>query len=217
MEKIIEGKIEYESKNYAFYYINNILTLIPDEELEEVWKNMFKSQKERTIDHNLTLEGKTSYGYRIKFINIKLTKQSGGKVKIGEKIENITNTFDFHYYLPEEDKIDLPDINSCIKYEQIKTNFKDLYLTINNKGAYKNYYNLNRDDELKVTIDKYHNISSAFESWFDINFPEFKDEILSSDMEVVAFVIVEKLVQCLILYKANIEMDKIKEIVDDRF
>ena len=48
MEKIIEGKIEYESKNYGFYYINNILTLIPDEDLEAVWKNMFKSLKERT-------------------------------------------------------------------------------------------------------------------------------------------------------------------------
>lgn len=36
MEKIIEGKIEYESKKYGFYYINNILTLIPDENLEEV-------------------------------------------------------------------------------------------------------------------------------------------------------------------------------------
>lgn len=33
MEKIIEGKIEYESKKYGFYYTNNILTLIPDERL----------------------------------------------------------------------------------------------------------------------------------------------------------------------------------------
>ena len=466
MEKIIEGKIEYESKKYGFYYINNILTLIPDEDLEDVWKSMFKSLKERTVDDNLFLEGITSSGHRITFINIKLIRQSGGiykafvpayiignsnmtnplpkidnfetmifygkcidnffdpqkviefgndnvneinmklkalknddiliekdkfnlgvsstlsraekntntpvvlksylqinfenkksiaevieyyrkiselfeflylrehikfeeiklissgKVKIENEIKDITNTFDFYYYLPEEDKIDLPDINSCVKYGQIETHFKDLYLTINNKKAYKNYYNLNRNDEFKITINKYHNISSAFESWFDINFPKFKsdknenykilkdkvikfiddcinqedesdnkeilngfkldiekmegslkeqikyslekfkkciinvkknlisnynieydseeklnekisntfkntrnrishgnmkDEVLFSDMDIVAYVIVERLVQCLVFYKANVDMNKIKEIVDDRF
>lgn len=466
MEKIIEGKIEYESKKYGFYYINNILTLIPDENLEEVWKSIFKSLKERTVVDNLFLEGITSFGHRITFINIKLIRQSGGiykafvpayiignsnmtnplpkidnfetmifygkcidnffypqkvielgnddvneinlklksikndeiliekdkfnigvsstlsriekntntpvvlksylqinfknkksiadvieyyrkvselfeflylrehinfneiklisrgKVKIENKIKDITNTFDFYYYLPEEDKMDLPDINSCVKYEQIETHFKDLYLTINNKKAYKNYYNLNRDDELKITVNKYQNISSAFESWFDINFPKFKSnsnenyrilkdkvtnfiddcineeekrenkeilrwfeldiknmegslkeqikyslgvfseciinvkknlisnynikyeseeelnemisntfkntrngivhgnmksEILFSDMDVVAYAIVERLVQCLVFYKANVDKEKIKEIVDDKF
>ena len=466
MEKIIEGKIEYESKKYGFYYINNILTLIPDDDLEEVWKSIFKSLKERIVVDNLFLEGITSFGHRITFINIKLIRQSGGiykafvpayiignsnmtnplpkidnfetmifygkcidnffypqkvielgkddvneinlklksikndeiliekdkfnigvsstlsriekntntpvvlksylqinfknkksiadvieyyrkvselfeflylrehinfneiklisrgKVKIENKIKDITNTFDFYYYLPEEDKIDLPDINSCVKYEQIETHFKDLYLTINNKKAYKNYYNLNRDDELKITVNKYQNISSAFESWFDINFPKFKSnsnenyrilkdkvtnfiddyineeekrenkeilrwfeldiknmegslkeqikyslgvfseciinvkknlisnynikyeseeelnemisntfkntrngivhgnmksEILFSDMDVVAYAIVERLVQCLVFYKANVDKEKIKEIVDDKF
>ena len=81
MEKIIEGKIEYESKKYGFYYINNILTLIPDEDLEAVWKSMFKSLKERTVDDNLFLEGITSSGHRITFINIKLIRQSGGIYK----------------------------------------------------------------------------------------------------------------------------------------
>ena len=466
MEKIIEGKIEYESKKYGFYYINNILTLIPDEDLEMGWKSMFKSLKEKTVDDNLFLKGITSSGHRITFINIKLIRQSGGiykafvpayiigksnminplpeinnfesmifygkcidnffnpqeaiefgnenisninmrlralknddiliekdivnigvsstllrveknintpivlksylqvnfenrksiaevieyyrkiselfkflylrkyikfdeiklisseKVKVENEINDITNTFDFFCYLPEEDKIDLPDINSCIKYGQIETHFKDLYLTINNKKAYKNYYNLNKDDEVKITINKYHNISSAFESWFKINFPKFKsgtnenykilkdkvikfiddcikeenesdnkeilnlfkldikrdegslkeqimyslkmfkecivnvkknlvsyynleydlgdeldekisdtfkktrnkivhgdmkDEILISEMDVVACVIVERLVQCLVFYKANVDMNKIKEIVDDRF
>ncbi len=466
MEKIIEGKIEYESKKYGFYYINNILTLIPDDDLEEVWKSIFKSLKERIVVDNLFLEGITSFGHRITFINIKLIRQSGGiykafvpayiignsnmtnplpkidnfetmifygkcidnffypqkvielgkddvneinlklksikndeiliekdkfnigvsstlsriekntntpvvlksylqinfknkksiadvieyyrkvselfeflylrehinfneiklisrgKVKIENKIKDITNTFDFYYYLPEEDKIDLPDINSCVKYEQIETHFKDLYLTINNKKAYKNYYNLNRDDELKITVNKYQNISSAFESWFDINFPKFKSnsnenyrilkdkvtnfiddcineeekrenkeilrwfeldiknmegslkeqikyslgvfseciinvkknlisnynikyeseeelnemisntfkntrngivhgnmksEILFLDMDVVAYAIVERLVQCLVFYKANVDKEKIKEIVDDKF
>lgn len=466
MEEIIEGKLEYGTKKYAFYCINNVLTLIPDEELEAIWKSIFKSQKERTVDENIFLEGITSSGHRITFINIKLIRQSGGiykafvpayiignsnmmnslpkidnfetmsfygkcidnffdpqrvlefgskdmceinmrlktlknadiliendkfniainstlsraekntntpvvlksylqinfqnkksiteiveyhrkiselfeflylreyikfseikltssgKVRIGNEIKEVTNTFDFYYYLPEEDKIDLPDINSCIKYEQIETHFKDLYLTINNKKAYKNYYNLNRDEEHKITINKYHNISSAFESWFDINFPKFKsdtnqnyrilkgkvvdfiddcineedesdnkeilhwfksniekmegslkeqikyslemfkdcitnlkknlisnynieyaseeelnekiantfkntrnkiahgnmkNEILFSDIDVVAYVIVERLVQCLVFYKANVNIDKIKKIVDDRF
>lgn len=44
-----------------------------------------------------------------------------------------------------------------------------------------------------------------------------KDEVLFSDMDVVAYVIVERLVQCLVFYKANVDMNKIKEIVDDRF
>ena len=256
----------------------------------------------------------------IKFNEIKLISME--KVKIENKIKDIANTFDFYYYLPEEDKIDLPDTNSCVKYGQIETHFKDLYLTINNKKVYKNYYNLNRDDEFKITINKYHNISSAFESWFDINFPKFKsdtnenykilkhkvikfikdcineedesdnkeilnwfksdiekmegslkeqikyslemfkdciinvkknlisdynieynseeelnekisntfkntrnrithgnikNEILFSDMDVVAYVVIERLVQCLVFYKSNVDMSKIKEIVDDKF
>ncbi len=466
MEQIIEGKIEYNSKKYGFYYINNILTLIPDEDLEEVWESMFKSLKERTINDILFLNGITSSGYRITFINIKLIKQSGGiykafvpayiignsnmvnplpeinnfesmifygkcidnffdpqkviefknddireinmriktlkndvfliekdkfnfgisstlsriekntntpvivksylqinfenkkgiteiieyyrkvselfeflylrehvkfdeiklissgKVKIEDEIKEITNTFNLYCYLNEDAKIDLPDINNCIKYEQIESNFKELYLTVNNKKAYKNYYNLNKDDELKITVNKYQNISSAFESWFDINFPKFKSnsnenyrilkdkvtnfiddcineeekrenkeilkwfeldiknmegslkeqikyslgvfseciinakknlisnynikyeseedlnemisntfkntrngiahgsmksEILFSDMDVVAYAIVERLVQCLVFYKANVDKKKIKEIVDDKF
>lgn len=466
MEQIIEGKIEYDSKKYGFYYINNILTLIPDEDLEEVWKSMFKSLKERTVNDILFLKGITSSGYRITFINIKLIRQSGGiykafvpayiignsnmvnplpeinnfesmifygkcidnffdnrkviefknddireinmkiktlkndvfliekdkfnfgisstlsriekntntpvivksylqinfenkksiteiieyyrevselfeflylrehvkfdeiklisrgKVKIEDEIKKITNTFNLYCYLNEDAKIDLPDINNCIKYEQIESNFKELYLTVNNKKAYKNYYNLNKDDELKITVNKYQNISSAFESWFDINFPKFKSnsnenyrilkdkvtnfiddcineedkrenkeilkwfeldiknmegslkeqiryslgvfseciinvkknlinnynikyeseedlnemisntfkntrngivhgnmksEILFSDMDVVAYAIVERLVQCLVFYKANVDKDKIKEIVDDKF
>lgn len=466
MEKIIEGKIEYESKKYGFYYINNILTLIPDENLEEVWKSIFKSLKERTVVDNLFLEGITSFGHRITFINIKLIRQSGGiykafvpayiignsnmtnplpkidnfetmifygkcidnffypqkvielgkddvneinlklksikndeiliekdkfnigvsstlsriekntntpvivksylqinfenkkgiteiieyyrkvselfeffylrehvkfdeiklissgKVKIEDEIKKITNTFNLYCYLNEDAKIDLPDINNCVKYEQIESNFKELYLTVNNKKAYKNYYNLNKDDELKITVNKYQNISSAFESWFDINFPKFKSnsnenyrilkdkvtnfiddcineeekrenkeilrwfeldiknmegslkeqikyslgvfseciinvkknlisnynikyeseeelnemisntfkntrngivhgnmksEILFSDMDVVAYAIVERLVQCLVFYKANVDKEKIKEIVDDKF
>ena len=466
MEQILEGKIEYNSKKYGFYYINNILTLIPDEDLEEVWKSMFKSLKERTINDILFLKGITSSGYRITFINIKLIRQSGGiykafvpayiignsnmvnplpeinnfesmifygkcidnffdnrkviefknddireinmkiktlkndvfliekdkfnfgisstlsriekntntpvivksylqinfgnkksiteiieyyrevselfeflylrehvkfdeiklisrgKVKIEDEIKKITNTFNLYCYLNEDAKIDLPDINNCIKYEQIESNFKELYLTVNNKKAYKNYYNLNKDDELKITVNKYQNISSAFESWFDINFPKFKSnsnenyrilkdkvtnfiddcineedkrenkeilkwfeldiknmegslkeqiryslgvfseciinvkknlinnynikyeseedlnemisntfkntrngivhgnmksEILFSDMDVVAYAIVERLVQCLVFYKANVDKDKIKEIVDDKF
>ena len=466
MEQIIEGKIEYNSKKYGFYYINNILTLIPDDDLEEVWKSMFKSLKERTINDILFLKGITSSGYRITFINIKLIRQSGGiykafvpayiignsnmvnplpeinnfesmifygkcidnffdpqkviefknddireinmriktlkndafliekdkfnfgisstlsriekntntpvivksylqinfenkkgiteiieyyrkvselfeffylrehvkfdeiklissgKVKIEDEIKKITNTFNLYCYLNEDAKIDLPDINNCVKYEQIESNFKELYLTVNNKKAYKNYYNLNKDDELKITVNKYQNISSAFESWFDINFPKFKSnsnenyrilkdkvtnfiddcineeekrenkeilrwfeldiknmegslkeqikyslgvfseciinvkknlisnynikyeseeelnemisntfkntrngivhgnmksEILFSDMDVVAYAIVERLVQCLIFYKANVDKEKIKEIVDDKF
>lgn len=44
------------------------------------------------------------------------------------------------------------------------------------KDAYKNYYSLNKNEELKITINKYSNISSAFESWFDINFPNYKSD-----------------------------------------
>ena len=44
-----------------------------------------------------------------------------------------------------------------------------------------------------------------------------KSEILFSDMDVVAYAIVERLVQCLVFYKANVDKEKIKEIVDDKF
>ena len=81
MEKIIEGKIEYNNEKYGFYYINNILTLIPDNALEDVWESIFSTLKERTVDTELLLEGITSSGHRIMFINVKLVKQSGGLYK----------------------------------------------------------------------------------------------------------------------------------------
>ena len=59
------------------------------------------------------------------------------------------------------------------------TNWKyidKLYFSINQKGVYRNYYDLNVEEETKITINKYHNISSAFESWFDINFSKFKSK-----------------------------------------
>ncbi len=466
MEKIIEGKIEYNNEKYGFYYINNILTLIPDNALEDVWESIFSTLKERTVDTELLLEGITSSGHRIMFINVKLVKQSGGlykafvpayiigktnmmkplpvidnfnsivfygkcidnflnpqktlsledfdtkdkkiklkkilnknieiendifnmginyslkcseknintplivksfleikfkdeknvkeivkyyrkvgelfkflysrkyirfteikltskgKVRDGKEIKDILNTFDFYYYLPDEDKIDLPEEKNCIKYEQIKDYLGNIYLTVNKESIYKNYYNLNQEEQRKITINKYANISSAFESWFDENFPKFKsdtnenykmlknkvldfikkcideevedenkeilswfkhdinnmegslkeqikyalnlfegciknaknnvvkqynieysseeelnekiantfketrnkiahgnlkDEILFSDMDVVAYSIVERLVKCLALYKSKVDIDTIKEILDDRF
>lgn len=464
-QEIIEGKIEYESKKYSFYYINNILTLIPDKDLEDIWKTMFKNLREKTIENTVILEGITSTGFRIAFINIKLVKENGGIYKsfvpayiVGnsnlvsplpkiEKFNSITfygkcldnffnpqsvieylndndrniktvikrtnnkdieingdifnisvttnlthaeenintplilksylkidfessknimeiinyfrsmgeffkflysrtnikfdeikltssvkmkedtikdyiNTFNFYYYISDDDKIDLPDSYDCIKYNQIEDNIKNIYLTVNKKDVYKSYYDLNKDDELKVTINKYSNISSAFESWFDINFPKFKsdtsenykilknnvikfiddcirqedakenkeilhlfksdieklegslkeqikyclkifkdcisnvkknitssysikyssedeldeliantfkntrnkiahgnmkDEILFSDMDMVAYVIVKKIVRCLVFLKSGVEIDKIKDLVDDRF
>lgn len=320
MKEIIEGKIDYENKKYGFYYADNILTLIPDEKLEEVWRSMFKTLKERTVNGKLLLEGTTSSGHRIVFINVKLTKYPGGiyktfvpayiignnnmtnslpkiddfetmtfygkcidnlfnpqtgiefqeddsrnmkinlktiasqnikvkedlfnfgvntcltrdknkintpvilesylkvdfkskkniveivdyyikisdifkflysrkhirfsKVKLASKglvsiengVKNITNTFDFYYYLPNEEELDLPDINDCVKYNQIEKYIEKIYITVNSKDVYKNYYNLNKEEEMKITINKYSNIASAFESWFDINFPDFKSD-----------------------------------------
>lgn len=462
MENIIEGKIEYESKKYGFYYLNNILTLIPDDSLDSIWDTFFKTLKERTIDDTLVLEGITSSGYRITFINLKLVKQAGGiykafvpayiignsnaisplpqidkfdsmifidkffdpqkiintefndnkdikinfnvldnneieiegdlfyfginknisrgkknpntplmiksyleikfknrkniedvieyyrkvcglfkflynrkyvkfseikliskgKIKDDEIIRNVENTFDLYCYVEDEEKLDLPDSLNCLQYKQIEGNIKDLYLIVNMKDTYKNYYSLNKNDELKITINKYSNISSAFESWFDINFPNYKsnadenykrlknkvidfidnsikeektiqnkeilhwfksdiekmegslkeqikytlnlfkdcitntkknlienyginyssdnelneqiannfkntrnkishgnmkDEILFSDIDIIAYAIVEKIVRCLVLYKAKVNIEKIKEIVDDKF
>lgn len=70
----------------------------------------------------------------------------------------------------------MPDSLNCVQYKQIEENIKDLYLIVNMKDAYKNYYSLNKNEELKITINKYSNISSAFESWFDINFPNYKSD-----------------------------------------
>lgn len=110
----------------------------------------------------------------IRFDEIKLF--SKGKVKDKENIYDTTNTFEFCYCLPDEDKLDIPDSIDIIKFDQIEKNIDKLYFSINQKGVYRNYYDLNVEEETKITINKYHNISSAFESWFDINFPEFKSE-----------------------------------------
>ena len=67
--------------------------------------------------------------------------------------------------------------------------------------------------EKKTNVDK-NTIISLAEKLQNGN---MKDEVLFSDMDVVAYVIVERLVQCLVFYKANVAMNKIKEIVDDRF
>lgn len=62
------------------------------------------------------------------------------------------------------------------------------------------------------------NISNTFKNTRNrIAHGNMKNEILFSDMDVVAYVIVERLVQCLVFYKANVDIDKIKEIVDDKF
>lgn len=81
MEKIIEGKIEYNLKKYSFYYINNILTLIPDDSLKNVLESLFWNKDERTNKDEMLLEGITNTGYRIIFINVKLTEESGGLYK----------------------------------------------------------------------------------------------------------------------------------------
>lgn len=46
-------------------------------------------------------------------------------------------------------------INSCFKYGQKQTDFKDLYLTINNKKAYKNYLSEKELDLLNRMVSAY--------------------------------------------------------------
>lgn len=303
MEKIIERKIKYESKKYGLYYVDNILTLILDEDLEAIWKNMFKSLKERTVDDNLFLEEITSSGHRITFINIKLIRQSGGIYKafvpayiIGNsnmtnpppKIDNfetmifygkcIDNFFDPQKVI-ELGNEDVNEINvklKALKNDEILIE-KDKFnvgvgstlswteKNTNTPVVLKSYLQINFENKKSIAkvIEYYRKISELFEFLYlreHIKFNEIKlisrgkvkieneiieydseeelnekisntfkntrnrrahgnmkNEILFSDMDVVAYVIVERLVQCLVFYKANVDMNKIKEIVDDRF
>lgn len=165
---------------------------------------MFKSLKERTIDDNLLLEGITSSGHRITFINIKLIRQSGGIYKafvpayiIGNS--NMTNP------LPKIDNFE-----TMIFYGKCIDNFFDPQKVIELGNEDVNEINMKlkalKNDDILIEKDK-----------FKIAHGNMKNEILFSDMDVVVYVIVERLVQCLIFYKANVDMNKIKEIVDDRF
>lgn len=303
MEKIIERKIKYESKKYGLYYVDNILTLILDEDLEAIWKNMFKLLKERTVDDNLFLEEITSSGHRITFINIKLIRQSGGIYKafvpayiIGNsnmtnpppKIDNfetmifygkcIDNFFDPQKVI-ELGNEDVNEINvklKALKNDEILIE-KDKFnvgvgstlswteKNTNTPVVLKSYLQINFENKKSIAkvIEYYRKISELFEFLYlreHIKFNEIKlisrgkvkieneiieydseeelnekisntfkntrnriahgnmkNEILFLDMDVVAYVIVERLVQCLVFYKANVDMNKIKEIVDDRF
>ena len=84
---------------------------------------------------------------------------------------------------------------------------------INVKKNLISNYNIEYDSEDELN----EKISNTFKNTRNrIAHGNMKDEILFSDMDVVAYVIVERLVQCLVFYKANVDMNKIKEIVDDR-
>ena len=85
---------------------------------------------------------------------------------------------------------------------------------INVKKNLINNYNIKYESE----EDLNEMISNTFKNTRNgIVHGNMKSEILFSDMDVVAYAIVERLVQCLVFYKANVDKDKIKEIVDDKF
>lgn len=43
------------------------------------------------------------------------------------------------------------------------------------------------------------------------------DEILFSEMDVIAYSLIKRIVKCMILYKSELPIDNIKELVDDKF
>ena len=97
-----------------------------------------------------------------------------------------------------------------IKYSLEK--FKECIINVK-KNLISNY-NIEYDSEEELN----EKISNTFKNTRNrISHGNMKDEVLFSDMDVVAYVIVERLVQCLVFYNANVDMNKIKEIVDDRF
>ena len=273
--------------------MNNILTLIPDDSLDNIWDTFFQTLKERTIDNNLVLEGITGSGYRITFINLKLVKQTGGIYKafvpayiIGNSnaispLPQIDNFDSMIFYGQCIDKFFDPQkiINTEFNdNKDIKINFNVLdnneieiegdlfyfginknisrgnkkpntplmiksYLEIKFKnrknigdvieyyrkvcGLFKFLYNRKhvkfseiklissgkiKDDELNEQIaNNFKNTRNK------ISHGNMKDEILFSDIDIIAYVIVEKIVRCLVLYKAKVNIEKIKEIVDNKF
>ncbi len=85
-----------------------------------------------------------------------------------------TVEYDF-YVAPEPNtKIDLPRYVSSLKLLNVEDKIPDLYNIINDERAYLSHFPSNSNDERYINIDKYTKISSAFESWFDLVFPNFK-------------------------------------------
>lgn len=111
-------------------------------------------------------------------------------------------------------KLDIEKMEGSLK-EQIKYSlekFKECIINV--KKNLNSNYNIEYDSEEELN----EKISNTFKNTRNrIAHGNMKSEILFSDMDVVAYVIVERLVQCLVFYKANVDMNKIKEIVDDRF
>ena len=111
-------------------------------------------------------------------------------------------------------KSDIEKMEGSLK-EQIKYTlnlFKDC-ITNTKKNLIENYrINYSLDDELNEQIaNNFKNTRNK------ISHGNMKDEVLFSDIDIIAYVIVEKIVMCLVLYKAKVNIEKIKEIVDDKF
>ena len=99
--------------------------------------------------------------------------------------------------------------------EQIKYTlnlFKDC-ITNTKKNLIENYdINYSSDDELNEQIaNNFKNTRN------NISHGNMKEEVLFSNIDIIAYVIIEKIVRCLVLYKAKVNIEKIKEIVDDKF
>ncbi|MFV0249755.1 MAG: hypothetical protein ACK5HP_01785 [Bacilli bacterium] len=93
-----------------------------------------------------------------------------------KKVRNVGVSYNLYIILPKDVKVDLPNSIYETRLNKIENQFENLFNTLNKCGGYNLHFPDNQYDEDHVDIDKFLRVASAFESWFDINFDDFKSD-----------------------------------------
>lgn len=112
----------------------------------------------------------------IEFTEILLNADMFVKDSDKEKAKNVGVDYNLYITLPQDVKIDLPNSIYETRLNKIENGFEGLFNTLNNCGGYNLHFPDNQYDEDHLDIDKFLRGASAFESWFDINFDDFKSD-----------------------------------------
>jgi hypothetical protein len=108
----------------------------------------------------------------VKFTNIVLTR----KILVDDSEEK-EEQYNLFIEYPEK-KIELKDdILGCVRIENCDNHFVDLFNIVTNNEFLTNYYPYNNSDFNEIDINKYIQISAAFESEFTRKYPKFKTTI----------------------------------------
>lgn len=151
--------------------------------LESYYQIQFnkKANVEEIIDYYIEVSKFFSFIYKrshIQFDKIKLQKKILVPPFKPFEQEEKEQLIDCRLYVaPQQNvKIDLPRFIHSLKLGDVEDRFENIYKVINDKNAYLNHYSANSSDDRYIDIDKYLKITASFESWFGMNFPEFKSK-----------------------------------------